>query len=249
MEIPYFEYLSCFDHNEKTEVNSHYHNCYELVYYYDGKGKSLTTNKTLSFTTGDFIIYKPGEIHNEIHEKPVSVACIGFKYDSFNSNLNTGVYSDKNKSVYEIVQRIRNEMGGRRPRYNLMINFLVAELIIAVLRLSEKGSGESDDIYYIKKYMDENYNINFDMEKLAEISGYSYHHFRHLFKQKTSLSPKAYIIKQKIEHAKLLLAEGKGSISKIALDCNFSDVSQFSVSFKKHTGRTPNEYRKNFSKT
>lgn len=48
-----------------------------------------------------------------------------------------------------------------------------------------------------------------------------------------------------ITEAKILLRNYHTSVSDAALELNFSDQSVFSKFFKKHTGQTPSDYKKN----
>jgi AraC family transcriptional regulator len=69
----------------------------------------------------------------------------------------------------------------------------------------------------------------------------SKYHFARLFKQSTGLSPYQYVIKCRIDRAKLLLTKGKSQISEIALEVGFADQSQFTRHFKRLVGITPIE--------
>ena len=55
---------------------------------------------------------------------------------------------------------------------------------------------------------------------------------------------KEYILKEKIEHAKLLLAGTTESIQSISDNLAFSNRSYFYTCFQKKTGVSPTEYRK-----
>lgn len=63
------------------------------------------------------------------------------------------------------------------------------------------------------------------------------------FKRETGEDLSAFILKQKIEESKRLLAYTDKSGVEIALYLGFSSQSHFSRTFKKYTSVTPNEYR------
>jgi AraC-like DNA-binding protein len=48
---------------------------------------------------------------------------------------------------------------------------------------------------------------------------------------------------RRIERAKSLLAASKLSVTEIALDVGFSELSSFTSAFRKVTGETPTDYR------
>mgnify|MGYP000162098806 CR=1 FL=1 len=55
-----------------------------------------------------------------------------------------------------------------------------------------------------------------------------------------------YINSYRIEDAKKLLEESSLKISSIASDCGFNSLSSFNLAFKKHTDKTPSQYRNDF---
>jgi AraC-like DNA-binding protein len=66
--------------------------------------------------------------------------------------------------------------------------------------------------------------------------------FRKKFRQYAGMTPSAYILKQKLQHAKRLLRSGLYSVAEAAQGAGFDDPSYFSKVFKKHTGLLPGEY-------
>lgn len=68
--------------------------------------------------------------------------------------------------------------------------------------------------------------------------------FDGLFKRRFHNTPARYITLQKIEYAKELLRMPHLSVMEVAERCGFSDVYYFSKVFKKETGSTPTDFRK-----
>jgi AraC-like DNA-binding protein len=64
------------------------------------------------------------------------------------------------------------------------------------------------------------------------------------FKSKKGITVLLYIQQQRIEKAKTLIAETDASIAEISFDVGYTDHSYFSRVFKRSTGKTPWEYRK-----
>lgn len=81
------------------------------------------------------------------------------------------------------------------------------------------------------------------IQAFAEKYGYTPYYFSKKFKQETGMSLRDYVIKEKIEHAKLLLSQGRGSISEISETLGFHSQSYFGSIFRKITGMTPSEYQ------
>ncbi len=68
-------------------------------------------------------------------------------------------------------------------------------------------------------------------------------HFSRLFAQKVGINFNDYILAQRIEAAKVLLAETHLPIELISTKAGFNSASYFSQTFKRLTGRTPRIYR------
>jgi len=64
-----------------------------------------------------------------------------------------------------------------------------------------------------------------------------------MFKQAFDTPPHRYLTNRRIERAKSLLAARKLSVTEIALDVGFSELSSFTSAFRKVTGETPTDYR------
>ncbi len=245
MKTLVFEYLYYYSHKDNTSVEEHYHNCYELVYYTEGEGKSSGGGQSYFFKAGDFIIYPPKFPHDEKHFAPVSVHCIGFSADESDiNNIPIGLGTDSSRFAINLIEKIKPELRGCRIDYHQMMDLLVTELIITIKRQINRGARDFDDMGYIKQYIKENLSSSIDIDTLSEISGYSPDHFRHMFKKKTGQSPKQFILTQRLELARHMLVTDNCYISNVSSACGFSDLSQFSSMFRKSTGLSPQDYRK-----
>lgn len=80
--------------------------------------------------------------------------------------------------------------------------------------------------------------------KEVEQTGYSLSHFRKLFRDATGLPPVEFLIRQRIDRAKILLQQSDSTVSlrQIAEQCGFSDPYYFSRQFKKLEHMSPTEY-------
>jgi two-component system response regulator YesN len=65
-----------------------------------------------------------------------------------------------------------------------------------------------------------------------------------MYKKQTGLSLKDYIIEYRIEQSKILLKKGDMQIGDVAEAVGFENFTYFSTIFKKYTGLSPNQYRK-----
>lgn len=80
---------------------------------------------------------------------------------------------------------------------------------------------------------------------LAEHAHYEYNYLSNLFSSVEGITLEQYIIRQKIEKAKELLFYDELNLSEIANKLGYSSVAHLSAQFKKVTGMTPSELKKN----
>ena len=102
----------------------------------------------------------------------------------------------------------------------------------------------SDIADYIRRNMSKNIKIN----EIADAFGYSPKYLSHLFSEIRGVSLKQFILAQKIETASFYLTDTDRTITEIASEVGFSDMHNFSRTFKKVTGLTPSAYRNTYAK-
>lgn len=85
-----------------------------------------------------------------------------------------------------------------------------------------------------------------DHEKVTNIMsdvGFNKQYFRKLFKEKLDISPKRYMIMEKIENAKRLLRSSDKNINEISSEIGYDNPYYFSRLFKKYVGVSPKKFR------
>jgi AraC family transcriptional regulator len=91
---------------------------------------------------------------------------------------------------------------------------------------------------YINDYLAQELSL----EELAAIAQISAYHFCRSFKRSTNFTPHQYVIRQRVERAKLLLKDGKLGIAEVAVACGFTHQSHLNRHFKRLTGVTPKKF-------
>lgn len=96
----------------------------------------------------------------------------------------------------------------------------------------------------IISYINENLNDKIEIDELAKLTRWKKHHFIRIFSKQIGLTPYQYILKQKIEMAKALIADTDQPLNEIAFDLGFNNYGNFGLIFKKFCDSTPEKYRK-----
>lgn len=85
---------------------------------------------------------------------------------------------------------------------------------------------------------------NVDIEELADVACVTKPYLIRLFKKEFGTSPVQYINSKKVERAQLLLYTTDIPVKEVAYELGFNDHSYFIRMFRKVTGITPQEYRR-----
>jgi AraC family transcriptional regulator len=96
----------------------------------------------------------------------------------------------------------------------------------------------------ITDWMAEHAAEDFDLARLAAQVGLSKFHFHRLFKSAIGVSPSRYHINLRMDAARRLLRETKKSVVAVALDVGYTNPSHFAQLFRRETGLSPSDYRR-----
>ena len=107
---------------------------------------------------------------------------------------------------------------------------------------SDRAQGSSlarEIMLYIKK----NYDKDLKNSDISAEFGYHSYHLNKIFKDNMGTTIHQALLDERVSIAKNLLRTTSISVESIAHEVGFSERAQFCTVFKKHTGRTPGEYR------
>ncbi len=97
-------------------------------------------------------------------------------------------------------------------------------------------------------YIKDNYREKIYLSDLAEQTNLNEQYFCRLFKKAIGHSPMEYINEYRIKQTRRLLEETNLSVTEICLECGYNNLGNFLREFRKYTGTTPLQYRKNAEK-
>ena len=91
-------------------------------------------------------------------------------------------------------------------------------------------------------YIHRNYKQHISLSEIAELLDLQPPWVVKLFKELINKKPLEYINSYRINCAQEMLKEGRNSVTAVALECGFTDVSYFTKVFKKYTDQTPRQF-------
>ena len=100
----------------------------------------------------------------------------------------------------------------------------------------------------VRRYIGEHLENELRRDELAEYVHLNPDYLTRIFKKETGCTIKEYIIRQKLEEAKMLLRTTSPPISFIAAKVGYCNFSHFSYAYKKVLGITPQEERQGTDK-
>lgn len=114
----------------------------------------------------------------------------------------------------------------------------------------EKSSAPNTDteekIKMMLTYIKEHYSRQLTINELAKHCHFSEVHFMNFFKKYTGMTCISYINTYRLEIAASQLSHLQKSITSIAMDCGFPNISYFNRQFKSKYHSTPKEYRQQY---
>jgi AraC-like DNA-binding protein len=84
----------------------------------------------------------------------------------------------------------------------------------------------------------------FGVERLAELLGMHRSTLARSFAKAVGVSPLEYLTRLRVQNALTLLKQSTLSVAEIAQQCGYSDPNYFSRLIRRHTGRSPLQFRK-----
>ena len=124
------------------------------------------------------------------------------------------------------------------------------QIVLALLRdmIRDEGArgvhGPSNDnttaqIYQTIRLINKRYAENLNAHMCADQASMSYSYFSRCFKNVTGKSFKEYLNIVRINHAQRLLTTTTRSVTQIALECGYNNISYFIAVYKSLKGETP----------
>ncbi len=114
------------------------------------------------------------------------------------------------------------------------------DMVMTSIGYSSRDSIIDDVIYYIEH----NYQSNITLENIAPLFGYNSSYLGKIFSKKLGTNFNSYLDNVRVDHAKEILLGTKIQVYKVAEMVGYKNVDYFHIKFKKNTGISPAEYRK-----
>ncbi len=130
-----------------------------------------------------------------------------------------------------------------------LLNYIIEVEMKRILEIEKRVNhiSSTDSIMKAKEFIELNFRKDIDLNQLAKMFHFTPFYFSRLFKKITGINFKEYLLKLRIEEAKRLLIYSEFSVTNISYQIGFNDSNYFSYIFKKLTGMSPTQFRKQYT--
>lgn len=235
---------------------------YLLHYIQSGCGTYTCQGHTYQLGQGDSFLIEPGKLISYVADEaePWHYRWLAFEgsqaaqlLESIGlSSQQPIVHTGGKRHIAVIYHQVQAAFQARVPHAGLKavgyLHLLLAEYAQALQPKQQNdlhltGSGEQIAQQALH-YLSSQYAEPITIELMAETLGYNRAYLSTLFKKHTGLTPVTFLLRLRIDKARLLLRERKElTVEQIASSVGFQDPLYFSKQFKRLYGMSPTDYR------
>ena len=163
--------------------------------------------------------------------------------DKFGLPINRAFPISSPELVKNCIVAIEEEITNKAEGYEDKVDLLIRNMMIDIFRASRDSKSADSRLAEARAFMSKNLSQSHTISDLAALSGYSVSRFCELYVKKYGASPKADLLKMRLENAKRLLVYTTLTIDMISSECGFGSIYHFSKFFKAHVGVSPSLFR------
>lgn len=262
-----FEFYHVTKEHPRYEMPYHWHREFEIMRILEGTLHVTMDEKEFTAETGDFVIVNSGILHSG-EPTDCIYQCIVFDTNPFlmqnprcqpyiqqivdHSAFIYHHFTPKNEVIHSIIWNIFDAMEARNKGYEMIVFGEMYHFFGVVfseeLYYSDSPQNRRDykKIMQLKKvlnFIESNYASPLTLEQLSDSVHMSPKYFCRFFASMTHRTPIEYLNYYRIEHASYQLATTDASVTEVAYNCGFNDLSYFIKIYKKYKGTTPGKLK------
>lgn len=244
--------------------DSHLHPDVEIIYVLKGEAEVRLRDKKYHMRKEDVIVVNSSAQHSLKGSEDSIVCCIEYDYKILvnvvkkpNSIFLCNSSADDSKS-YKEIRRLCQELvyqeilsSHKTESYKYSLMYQILDILIENYLVDDSNSIISENydtdekLQQIIHYVHENYQDGISLSELAQKMYTSTSTLSRLFKKQTGTYFAEYVNEVRIHYAVIELLYTEKNITKIAMDCGFSNASALNKVFREIYGMAPTEYRLN----
>ncbi len=263
-----FELYRLFDSSHpRYEMAMHWHSSIELIYIIEGELSVTLDSRKYVGKSGDVFFVNSESVHGALPKDCVyecivfnlaflkcgNPYCDGFIDDLLHKSAFVTEHLEHpgaKRLVAELFKIMNEEREGYRFKVLSTVYSLLGEIKENGLYstetkvISEKSQQSVLKLKRTISYIRENFDKEITLSDMARVSGLSTKYFCAFFKQMTEKTPIEYLNMYRVEKAARVLLGTDLSVTDVAYNSGFNDLSYFIKTFKAYKKCTPKAYRK-----
>jgi AraC-like DNA-binding protein len=246
----------------------------KLMYVAEGKFHWTINQDQFMLYPGDVLLILPGQefgssagvleigsylwINIEVEQRGMGEILMG-PWSGFNEPENLAIGKILLFNSFPVISRfnvagnilkcIQQELFSQELGYCARVNNQIGDLFILIARQISNHTNPGRDFpnafMKLEQELRKDLSRQWTVDEMAGLVGLGTTLFNDKVKSFSGFSPINYLINIRISEAIKLLKQAGISLTDIALDTGFYSSQHFSTTFKKLTGYTPSEFRKN----
>lgn len=266
-----FDFPVAFYHvdanHPRYQMPYHWHLEYEIIRILDGHFQLTADGLQVDAQKGDLLIIPGGALHGGVAEDCV-YECVVFNMNLLLSNnkicnkfiqqllrhelrLNLKLpdnHADLNKAADDLFRYMHDknlgyELLAQGSLFALLGFIFLAGAYQVCKPPNSVSAHQINRLKDVLNYIEEHYSESVSLEEMARTAGLSSRYFCRFFRKITQCTPTEYLNYYRIESACEQLADAGASITEVALNCGFNDISYFIKAFHRAKGVTPKQYK------
>lgn len=260
-----FYHVDC--HHPRYQMDCHWHDEFELIHVRSGSLRVTIDGAEYRLYTGDTAFVAGGQAHAAtptdcVYECTVfdpsmllrsGDACKSYIHRIQNGSVIVSPYFSADFApVHEAIDRLFRTAfdHARQPNVLLVFGALMDFFgyVFEEKHYTESASAlprHSRHIRHLKDvlvFIERHYAEPVTLAELSKAAGMSPKYFCRFFRRMTRRSPIDYLNYYRVECACQQLLTTEKSVTEVALDCGFNDISYFIKTFRRHKGVSPGKY-------
>jgi AraC family transcriptional regulator len=155
-------------------------------------------------------------------------------------------------AIHQTAMQIACEAAQGAAGSRLVVDSLSCQLAVHILRRHAhvlfRERGGADGLTFqqdraVRDYIHQHLDEKISLDDLATEIGLSRFHFARSFRATTGTPPHEFVLRERVDRARMMLERSNRPLLDVACACGFADQSHMTREFKKRVGVTPGRYR------
>lgn len=251
----------------------HFHNLLEIGICHSGRGMMRLEDSFIPYESGMISVIPANYPHNTVSADdsesfweylfvdPEKILMAMYPDDilfqqKMLEKVNKKAFFGNEREIPElskIIYTILNEMRRKPDLYRESVRGMALTLVIMIARMNSDVSSMPeglrqkngfDQVRPALEYIRDHYAMPMKVAQIASVCHMSESHFRRLFEENIGMTPVEYLNQVRVKKACDMIKKTGSSMEEIAVKVGFTTTSTFNRNFKRVTGVSPYQWKK-----